>query len=77
MGVRRKYESYLPPKVETTPKNVKESNFGLFHATMNLPEAANNCGMTQREMRMAFREFIKYHPSCYNDSPEQLSLDLN
>ena len=68
---------FVEPKVTTTPKNVEESNFGLYHATMNLPQAAKHCGMTERELRMAFREFIKYHPPGYNDSPEQLSLDLN
>ena len=35
MGLSRKYASYLPEKVVTTPQNVKESNFGLYHATMN------------------------------------------
>ena len=59
--------------VKTTPHNVEESNSGLFRATMNLPEAAANCGMTQREMKMAFREYLKYHPMCYNQT-EQLPL---
>ena len=63
---------------DTNPTNVEESLLGLYHATMNVPFAAAHCGMTQREMRMAFREFIKYHPPCYNDNkPQQLSLDLN
>ena len=26
-------------KVKTTPENVKESNWGLFRSTMNLPAA--------------------------------------
>jgi hypothetical protein len=33
----------------------------LFHATMNLPHAAAHCGMTEREMKMIFREYLKYH----------------
>jgi hypothetical protein len=49
------------PKVETTPELVQESNLGLFHATMNLPNAAAHCGMSQREMKMTFREFLKYN----------------
>ena len=52
-------------KVKTTPQNVREANFGLFHATMNLPEAATHCGMTIKEMKMTFLEFLKYHPSNY------------
>jgi hypothetical protein len=49
-------------KVDTTPKRVDEANWALFHATMNLPHAAAHCGMTQREMKMTFREFLKTHP---------------
>ena len=61
--------------VKTTPQNVEEANLGLFRATMNLPHAAAHCGMTQREMKMAFREYLKYHPMCYNQT-EQLPLPL-
>jgi hypothetical protein len=62
--------------VETTPENVKEALQALFHATMNLPTAADHCGMTQRELKMAFREFIKYHDVCYNTGDQQLELTL-
>ena len=48
-------------KVKTTPENVQEANEALFHATMNLPHAADHCGMTEREMKMIFREYLKYH----------------
>lgn len=48
-------------KVKTTPENVAEANEALFHATMNLPHAAAHCGMTEREMKMIFREYLKYH----------------
>lgn len=47
-------------KVVTTPELVNEANNALYHATMNLPHAAKHCGMTQREMKMTFREFLKY-----------------
>lgn len=62
--------------VKTTPQNVEEANFGLFHASMNLPNAAAHCGMTVKEMKMTFREFLKYHPMCYNTSNQQLELSL-
>lgn len=62
-------------RVKTNPTNVLESNRALYHATMNLPEAAVHCGMTQREMKMAFREYLKYHPMCYT-SNLQLHLPL-
>ena len=48
---------------KTTPENVQEANEGLYHATMNLPSAAAHCGMTQKEMRMTFWEYLKYHPT--------------
>jgi len=51
--------------VKTTPENVKEAHEGLFHATMNLPAAAAHCGMSQKEMKMTFWEYLKYHASDY------------
>ena len=44
---------------KTTPENVAEANNALFRATMNLPTAAAHCGMTQKEVKMTFREFLK------------------
>ena len=48
-------------RVKTTPKNVEEANEALFRATMNLPTAAAHCGMTQKEMKMTFWEYLKYN----------------
>ena len=45
-----------------TPDNVREAHEGLFYASMNLPEAAKHCGMTEKEMKMTFWEFLKYNP---------------
>lgn len=50
---------------KTTPENVKEANEALFHSTMNLPTAAAHCGMTQREMKHIFREYLKYNEPNY------------
>jgi ribosomal protein L16/L10AE len=52
-------------KVKTTPENVKEANEALFRAKMTLPAAAKHCGMTQKEMKMTFLEYLKYHPVDY------------
>ena len=52
-------------KVKTTPELVNEANFALFRAKMTLPAAAKHCGMTQKEMKMTFWEFLKYHPVDY------------
>lgn len=55
-------------KVKTTPENVKEANEALFRAKMTLPAAAKHCGMTQKEMKMTFLEYLKYNkPDYCND----------
>jgi hypothetical protein len=51
---------------KTTPQNVQESNEGLFYAKMNLPEAAKHCGMTNKEMKLTFFEYLKYHPTTWS-----------
>ena len=59
-------------RVKTTPQNVNEANEALFRATKNLPDAAAHCGMTQREMKHIFWEYLKYHDPDYEileDSP--------
>ena len=55
-------------KVKTTPKLVEQANYGLFRAKMTLPAAAKHCGMTQKEMKMTFWEFLKYHPKDYEQN---------
>ena len=51
--------------VKTTPENVQEANEALFRASMNLPKAAAHCGMTEREMKMIFWEYLKYNEPDY------------
>jgi len=59
--------SLVEEKVKTTPENVKEANEALFRAKMTLPAAAKHCGMTQKEMKMTFLEYLKYHPIDYEN----------
>jgi hypothetical protein len=54
--------------VKTTPENVKEANEALFYSKMNLPAAAKHCGMTQKEMKLTFFEYLKYHKPDYDQS---------
>jgi len=61
-------------KVKTTPENVAEANESLFHATMNLPAAAAHCGMTNKEMKLTFREYLKYHAPDYQIPEDPASL---
>jgi len=52
---------------KTTPTNVKEANEGLFRAKMTLPAAAAHCGMTQKEMKLTFFEYLKYNKPDYKN----------
>ena len=54
--------------VKTTPQNVKEANEALFRAKMTLPAAAKHCGMTHKEMKMTFLEYLKYHKPDYDNT---------
>ena len=56
----------IEPKVKTTPQLVDEANMALFRAKMTLPAAAKHCGMTQKEMKMTFWEFLKYNEPDYD-----------
>jgi len=60
-------------RVKTTPENVQEANEALFHAKMTLPAAAKHCGMTHKEVKLTFWEFLKYNKPDYEisqDSPQ-------
>ena len=62
------FKSLKEIPVKTTPENVREANEALFRAKMTLPAAAKHCGMTQKEMKLTFREYLKYHPKDYEVS---------
>ena len=62
------YKDLKEVPVKTTPENVKEANEGLFRSKMTLPAAAKHCGMTQKEMKLTFREYLKYHKPDYENS---------
>ena len=59
--------SLIEPRVKTTPENVEEANEALFNCTMTLPAAAKHCGMTHKEMKLTFWEYLKYHPPSYQE----------
>jgi hypothetical protein len=54
-------DSGVTSRVKTTPQNVNEAHEALFYANMNLPAAAAHCGMTQKELKMTFFEYLKYN----------------
>lgn len=65
------YKSLAEPRVKTTPENVAEANEALFNCTMTLPAAAKHCGMTHKEMKLTFWEYLKYHPPTYYAETEE------
>ena len=68
------YKTLIEPKVKTTPQNVQEANEALFRAKMTLPSAAKHCGMTQKEMKLTFWEFLKYNEPDYEISENSITL---
>ena len=60
--------------VKTTPQNVQEANEGLFRAKMTLPAAAKHCGMSQKEMKLTFFEYLKYHAPDYQIPENSITL---
>lgn len=62
------YKSLKEDKVKTTPENVREANEALFRAKMTLPAAAKHCGMTEKEMKMTFLEYLKYNQPDYTNN---------
>lgn len=73
-ALRKNQKNSTDTYVKTTPENVAEANEALFRATMNLPAAAAHCGMTQKEMKMTFLEYLKYHDPDYKITKDANSL---
>jgi hypothetical protein len=47
----------------------------LFSAKWNVPKAASNCGLTNKEMKITFNEYCRLNPPSYNVNLEdQLRL---
>ena len=59
------YKDIKEIPVKTTPQNVREANENLFRAKWNLPQAAKHCGMSQKEMKLTFFEYLKYNKPDY------------
>jgi|TARA_B100000085_G_scaffold263694_1_gene269939 hypothetical protein len=44
----------------------------LFAAKWNLPTAAKNAGLTNKEMKITFNEYCRFHQPTYEDPKEIL-----
>lgn len=63
--MKTNYDMLKVTRVKTTPENVNEANEALYRAKWNLPKAAEHCGMTNKEMKLTFFEYLKYHSPDY------------
>jgi len=70
----RNYDELRVQVNKTTPQNVEEAHKALFHATMNLPAAAAHCGMTQKQLKLTFWEYLKYHAANFEITEDTTSL---
>lgn len=53
--------------MSTRPQTLKSLEM-LFKSRWNVPEAAENCGLTNKEMKIVFNEYCKLHPvSCESE----------
>ena len=60
-----------------TPETVREAHLAAFSGRLNMIKCAAHCGMTLREFKMTFWEFLKYNPPVYlAERAQQLELDL-
>lgn len=63
--------------MKPNPENVREAHLAAFSGRMNMVGCASHCGMTLREFKMTFWEFLKYNQPIYGrEEYEQLSIDL-
>ena len=42
----------------------------LFHAKWNLPKAAKNANLTDKEMKITFNEYCAFHPPTYDENSD-------
>lgn len=53
----------------------------LFAAKWNLPKAAKNCNLSEKEMKITFNEYCNFHPPTWKTTVDfrdkQLDFDLS
>ena len=47
----------------------------LFHAKWNLPKAARNANLTDKEMKITFNEYCAFHPPTWDLGSVAESVD--
>ena len=51
---------------KTNPITVQEAHEAAFRGKLNMVKCAEHCGLTLKEFKMTFREFLKYNESDYD-----------
>lgn len=60
---------------KTNPQTVHEAHLASFSGRMNMVVAAAHCGLTLREFKMTFHEFLKYNPPLkWTETHSQLNF---
>ncbi len=55
--------------------NTRKSMEMLFSAKWNVPQAAQHCGLTVKEMKITFNEYCRFHKPLWEDT-NQLILPI-
>jgi len=45
----------------------------LFSAKWNIPKAAKNAGLTDKEMKITFNEYCRLNPPTHNEAGEPIA----
>ena len=55
-----------PLLLRTMRTETRQSMEMLYCAKWNIPKAAKNAGLTDKEMKITFNEYCQFHPPIYN-----------
>ena len=54
----------------------RQSMIMLFTAKWNVPKAAKNCGLSNKEMKITFNEYCNFHSALYKVEDAAIQLNL-
>lgn len=53
---------------KTNKENIDKSTAMLYRGECNLHSAAEHCGLTPKELKLIFTEFVKHNPPIYRET---------
>lgn len=58
------------------PRTVSEAHKAAWSGKLNMVKCADHCGMTLREFKLTFWEYLKYNPPLdWNETTFQLTIE--